>query len=520
MLDEEQSSTLNRFLFQAKERIIMDFSSRFSRRTFVKTAVTTAEVATLGGVLAACGAASGAGGSSASTVTLTYWDWYVSQAPWVDNEIKLFQQAHPDIKIKKTTQGTENYDNLYALAFKSHNAPDVAMIPQKPKTNIQVSQGWFLPVDKWANDAWKARFPAGVLHEGTNTFNGKLYSAPLAGTSPWVQLYINNKVFRDAGLVNGDGSVKLPKTWDDVTHFAETITKKSGGQVYGLAFGNSAFNLLQWWMQVFILGAGSPGGAYDLDRRVGKYTYGTDRNYTDFLTLFKEWKTRGYFYPNSMSISDEVARAYFERGKFGMTVGGVWNQAEWTQHNFTDYSLTTLISPTETPKGYFPVTPGSNGNGVFVGISAQTKHPDAAWAWFDWLYSVEAGKRWVQMGEDISIFPQNNDPAQVKFKPFAQFVGLSKLTMNEPDPNVRNPQTANVELQAVKPDMGDIMAGFYTGQIANIQSALSDLAARMQKAQDDAIKQAQQKGYKVSAADYTFPDWDLTKPYVTKPAQS
>jgi len=226
----------------------MDFSSRFSRRTFVKTAAMTAEAATLGGALAACSAASGAGGTSSSTVTLTYWDWYVSQAPWVDNEIKLFQQAHPDIKIKKTTQGTENYDNLYALAFKSHNAPDVAMIPQKPKTNIQVSQ--------------------------------------------------------------------------------------------------------------------------------------------------------------------------------------------------------------------------------------------------------------------------------VKFKPFAQFVGLSKLTMNEPDPNVRNLQTANVELQAVKPDMGDIMAGFYTGQIANIQSALSDLAARMQKAQDDAIKQAQQKGYKVSAADYTFPDWDLTKPYVTKPAQS
>jgi ABC-type glycerol-3-phosphate transport system substrate-binding protein len=134
---QSNQGTLNRFLVQAKERIIMDFSSRFSRRNFVKTAVTTAEAATPGGVLAVCGAAAGTGDTLASTVTIMYWDWFVSQAPRVDNEIKFFQQAHPDIKIKKNTQGTENYDNLYALAFKSHNAPDVAMIPQKPKTNIQ-----------------------------------------------------------------------------------------------------------------------------------------------------------------------------------------------------------------------------------------------------------------------------------------------------------------------------------------------------------------------------------------------
>ena len=308
----------------------------------------------------------------------------------------------------------------------------------------------------------------------------------------------------------------LPKTWDDVTHFAERITNKSGGQIYGLGFGNSAFSLLEWWMTVFILGAGSPGGAYNMDARVGKFTFGTDRNYTDFLNLFKEWKTKGYFYPDSMSTSDELARAYFARGKFGMTVGGVWNQGGWTTLKFTDYSLTTLVSPTETLKGYFSVNPG----GTYFAISSQTKHPDEAWAWFDWLYSVDAGKRWVQWGEDVSIFPQNNNPAQLKFKPFAQYVGLSKLALNGPDSSVRNPQTANVQVQAVTPSMGDVMAGYYTGQISDIQTSLSDLAARMQKAQDDGIKQAQQQGFKVSLNDYIFPDWNLTKPYITRAGQS
>ncbi len=435
----------------------MDFSSRFNRRSFMKTAATTAGAATLGGALAACGSASGAGGSSSGTITLNYWDYFVSQAPWVDNEIKLFQQAHPNIKIKKTTQ-----------------------LNSSPNVNIQVADGWFLPLDKWADSAWKSRFPQGTFHEGNNVFNGKIYSAPISGAAPWLQLYINNKVFRDAGLVNGDGSVKIPKTWDDVTHFSETITKKSNGQVYGLSFGNSGGSQFQWYTHVFTLGAGAVGGAYTMDYRVGKYTYATDRTYYDFTTLMKEWKARGYFYPNVVSISDEVNRAFFERGKFGMTIGGVWNQAEWTTHNFTDYSLTTLISPTETPKAYFPTSPG----GVLWSIPAQTKHPEEAWLWLDWLYSVDAGKRWTQVY------------------------------------NIRNPQTSHVEVDAVKPNLDDVLAGYFTGQIKDLQAALSDIQARMQKAQDDAVKTAQQKGYKVSPNDYIFTDWDPTKPYTTKSAQS
>ncbi len=493
----------------------MDLSSRFTRRDFVKSAAATAGAATLGGTLAACGSG-GSGGSSSGTITLNYWDYFVSQAPWVDNEIKLFEKAHPNIKIKKTTQLNSSYANLYALAVKSKNTPDVAMIPPQPNFNIQVADGWFLPVDKWAA-SWKAEFPEGTFHEGNNVFNGKTYSAPISSAAPWLQIYVHNKIFRDAGLVNSDGSVKLPKTWDDVTHFSEAITKKSGGQVYGLGFGNSGGSLFQWFTHVFTLGAGAVGGGYTMDYRVGKYTYATDRNYADFITLMKEWKTKGYMYPNAVSVSDEVSRAYFERGKFGMTIGGVWNQAEWSQHNFTDYSLTTLISPTETPKGYFPTSPG----GTLWAIPAATKHPEESWLWFNWLYSVDAGKRWTQQfNEDLSAFPQNNDPAQIKFKPFAQFVGLADLAKPAPDPNIRNPETAHVEVQAVKPNLDDVIAGYYTGQIKDLQAALSDIQARMQKAQDDGVKTAQQKGYKVSPNDYIFTDWDPTKPYITKPASS
>ncbi len=482
-----------------------------SRRHFLQAAVTTAGAATLGNALAACGSAS----SSGSTVTINHWDLWVSQGPWLNNEIKLFQQAHPNIKINKTTKVTDTYSNLLSLAVQSNNQPDFFMLPSTPKLNDMVARGWTMPLDKWANASWRAQFPPSSFFEGNNMFNGKLYSSPFSGQNgSWLQLYIHNGVFKQAGIVNADGSVKIPQTWDDVTAAADAISKKIGGSTYGMGFGNGQNFILAWWLEIFTRGAGSGAStnATFQDYRTGKWGFGTNRAYMDFIQLLLDWKKKGYIYPNSMSSSDEEARAFFERGKFGMTVGGVWNQVEWSQHNFTDYSLTTLPSPSTTRQGYFY----NQGGGATWAISGKTKHPEEAWAWFNWLHSPDTGKRWVQAGEDISTFPQDNNPAYVKFKPFSEYVAASKLNLLCPDPTKRNPQTAFVVQNAVSPDINDVIAGIYTGQIGNPQSALSALGDRYLAELNKGIAQAQKQGHKVSFNDFVFPDWDLTKPYNMK----
>ncbi|GCE45641.1 ABC-type glycerol-3-phosphate transport system substrate-binding protein [Thermosporothrix hazakensis] len=489
-------------------------NKRFNRRNFMQAAGATVGAASLGGLLAACG---GGGAGASDQVTVTFWDWWVTQAPWVDNEIKLFEKAHPKIKIKKTTQATAQYENLLNLAAKNGNLPDVfGLKTGTTKYPDMVKKGWLLPLDKWADDKWRKRFPEGYFREGGNIQQGKLYSAPLMGPAPWVQLYVHNSIFKDAGLTNPDGSVKLPKTWDDVTHAAEAIVKKSGGKVYGLGFGNNGFDFIPWWADVFLYGAGSPGASNGLDYRTGKYVYSSDRNYEDFLSLFLEWKKRGYIYPSSLSISDEISRVHFTQGKFGMIVGGVWNQGGWDKQKFTDYSLTTLISPTETPKGYFYHTPGNIDDSIQISISNKTKHPDEAWAWFEWIYSPEAGQRWVEMREGVSIYPENNKKENVKDPRFGQFIELTKLTIPGPNPSVRNPACSSVTMDPVKPNFGETCTGLYTGQLGNVKTALSELEDKMNQEFAKAIKRAQDQGLKVSEKDYVFSDWDITKPYYMK----
>jgi ABC-type glycerol-3-phosphate transport system substrate-binding protein len=490
-------------------------SSELSRRSFLRGTATLAGVAAVGGLAAACSTSS----SSSKAGQVNYWDSFVSQAPWVDNEIKLFEQAHRDIKIKKTTQVSDKYADLVSLAFRSNSAPDMFMLPKSPTFPEQVSDGWLMPLDKWATDSWKSRFPSDSFTEGINVVGGKTYSAPFNGAGPSLQLYIHNGVFKNAGLTNPDGSVKMPQTWDDISNAAATIKSRSGGKVYGLGFGNAQNVILEWWADILVRGAGSPGGMASagvdsMDYRVGRWTYDTDRNYADAVALILEWKKNGYFYPSSMSISDEQARAFFEQGKFGMTIGGVWNQAEWTGHKFTDYSLMTLPSPDGAPKALYYGPPG----GTFVAINAKTKNADQAFAWFDWIHSKEAADRWVAMGEGLSIYPDANNASKVKFKPFADYVSMSKFAIVGPQPNIKNPDAGKVTLANVKPDHNDVLAGLYTGQLKNVQDALSGLAGRRNKALADGIKAATAQGAKVSMADFTFPDWDISKPYETKPA--
>lgn len=498
------------------------FTMQTSRRSLLKAGLAGAGVLGFGALLGACSPAAstpsattgGATGGAQLTGTVKHWDWFVSQEPWVEAEIDLFGKAHPGLTVERTVTQTDAYPDLVALSARSNDLPDVLMIPNTPEFNEQVSNGWFRELNGLATDEWIRSFPAYSFVEGFNVFDGKLYSAPWSGRGPSLLIFINNQVFRDAGLVNADGSIQVPKTWDDVSNAASVIQQKSGGSVYGLGCGNAAGITLFHWMSPFLFPAGSPGALdyYGQDLRTGLFSFSTDPNYLEWLTMMKEWMDKEYFHPDTLTWDDEMARANFATGAFGMIVGGWWNILPWqSDYNFTDYSVVSLIGPEETPKGYWQASIG----GQQLALSKDVSNPEAAFEWFKWWYSVDAGKRAVQnylLG--LSIHPDANDASGVDVKPFGEYVATAPTALVAPTPAVRNPECAKVARPAITPSISDIITGVMTGQIPDIKGALTALDDASNQAWEKAIADAVASGAKVTFDDFVFADWDLTTDYI------
>src|SRR5215831_2426844 len=203
------------------------WTDSISRRELLRIAAALGGSATAAALVDACSTGQSSQPSKTSAggpvVTIEHWDYWVSQAPYINNEIKLFEAANPGIKVKRTVNATTTYDQLFSLAQRSGNLPDTFITALSIPLNDQAAKGWLQPLNKWATGTWQRQFPPFSFVEGSNTFGGKIYSAPFSGNSPFLQLYVNTKVFKNAGLTNKDGSVKMPKTWDDVTRAADTI---------------------------------------------------------------------------------------------------------------------------------------------------------------------------------------------------------------------------------------------------------------------------------------------------------
>ncbi len=532
----------------------MSEHKRLSRRAFVKkSAVLGISTAGIGGLLAACGdntptnpattgststtsaATTTAAGatttvsaattvaSAGKTVEINHWDWFVASGPVLDNEIKLFQQANPGIVVKRTNNVKDNYDNLFGLAEKGGNAPDVFAIPSNPSFAEQLASGRLADLTKFPDwETFKKTFPDPNQNfaEGTNTVDGKTYSAPLGATNDgmWIMLWVNTKVFKDAGLVDATGNAKLPTSAEDILAACEAIKTKSGGKVYGYGFAGKS-DVWHWTTYLGSLSgnldamSGAEGG---FDSRTGKFVFSSNPIYKESVNLLLQMRDKGYILPDSTTIDDEAIRVLFVQGRFGMYLNGGWvvGSLKKIDPNFKDFvPVQVPLLATAEPKSYFYTSPG----GFTYAISAKSKNPDAAWRWFKWLHTPEVGKRILQSGNGASVFPEANKPELLDDPVQRQLLVLGpKYSRVGPQPVLRNPNVGKVQTTKINPDLKQVIQGVYTGQITNLDQALKDLDAAKQKAFEQGIADANAAGAKVSLQDFVFSDWNPTQNYLTR----
>ena len=444
----------------------------------------------------------------------------------MDEIIAAFEAEHPDITIEKNTIGGGPYNESLNLALQGGSGPDVFVIPTvsgSVDTGFReyLDLGYLYNLSQFEDvDDFMASFPNPEIDfvEGNNLINGELYTAPFNGPQrPWLQLYVNTNLYEQAGLVDENGEPQLPTTWGEFMENSRVIAENT--DAYGTGFSMQQPWAAGWWYRVCNYSAvpfdGSVGA---FDFRTGEYTYASNDCYKTVLNDLVTMVDEDLIYPDtlSLSIDDEGARAAFAEDRFAHLVGGEWVIGGWaeTHPDFEGYTATHLPFPQAEPQGYFESLIG----GQWFAINPETDVAEAAWEFFKFLHSPEAGDIWAQGGNGLVLNTPQPYEQYAENDAFAYIFNSTDMVRTFPNPAVRTPALARVQATLVGPSPDDLLVGILSGQISDVDAALGDLNQRKTQALELGVSDAQAAGADVSLEDYLFPDWNPAEDYLTEPA--
>lgn len=161
-----------------------------------------------------------------SPITLEFWTHEdAARAELEDKWIKEFQEIHPNVTVNVTRQGAEGLRDLVQTAFAANEGPSFFNLPIENEFQY-IEAGRVAPCDYKTlgfNDAADLldHYQDGMID--AVVYDGDVYGLPLELTN-W-SIYLNKKVFRDAGL---DPETDYPKTWEDMVEVSKKIIIRDG----------------------------------------------------------------------------------------------------------------------------------------------------------------------------------------------------------------------------------------------------------------------------------------------------
>lgn len=182
------------------------------------------------GMMAGCSNSAKKTDDSGKTV-ITIGGWPKEKDPNLEAYNKLredFMKKYPDIEIKTDDWGWDKSGFLTKAA--ANQLPDMFITAYTEISNI-VKTGYAQDITsamekygytKYINDSVK-----GIISK-----DGKIYAVP--EDAYIMGLFMNVKLFKQAGLVNEDGTLKAPKTWEELAQTAKIIHDKTGAAGYAI----------------------------------------------------------------------------------------------------------------------------------------------------------------------------------------------------------------------------------------------------------------------------------------------
>ncbi|MCI5972244.1 MAG: extracellular solute-binding protein [Anaerococcus sp.] len=321
--------------------------------------------------------------SADGRVVIEFFNQKKEMVDTLEEIVKDFEKENPDIKVNMTS--VPDAGTVLKTRMLAGDSPDIVNIyPQNMDFKEWAKAGYF-------KDLSGASYLDNIVndYEEKYAIDGKIYNVPLSAN--FYCIYYNKTKFDELGL-------KVPETWEEFEKLVEDI--KAKGEVPFAVAGSEGWTLNGYHQLSLINITGSDEAANDYLRysdvnsiNENDETLVKDSEYLDLLAdkgnAQKNWEGASY--------NDSVVAYATEKSL--MLAGGSWVLAAISQQN-PEFEVATFAFP-GVNKGE-EVTVGAGD--LALSISENTKHPDEAERFLEYMTSKEAMQKYYDVdGSPVAV---------------------------------------------------------------------------------------------------------------------
>lgn len=323
------------------------------------------------------------------TIFVHVWDQFgykgmTAGAPAMEKVVNEYMKLHPNVKISRTFYDPIAMREIYLLAIKAGEEPDLAYTwPQGAVMGKLAGAGELYPMTEMAKEfGWFEKLTD--LAISYCSYKGDLYAYPFE--QDYFGLYYNKDLFNELGL-------EVPRSYEDLLKLRQ---KAQDAGYATLAFGNremwEATNVLS---MLFALVAGKEKEE-ELFFGDAKWT---DSEFVEAAQTFRDWADQGFFPAGFNSLTCGERISYFSRGKALMELGGSW---VIEPHFEMDFDVGVIMFP-QIKKNLPQATMQGVGSGWQISADAPLKVQKEAARFLDLLDSEQFMKIWIEEGKVVPI---------------------------------------------------------------------------------------------------------------------
>lgn len=307
-------------------------------------------------------------------VRYAFWD--AVQQPYLEKCVAEFNKVYPDITITLEPNTWDEYWTKLEAGATGGSIADVFWM-NGPNITKYVNGDILMPIDDYLKNSSldTKNYPSGLVE--MYNIDGAQYALPKDFDT--IGVWYNKALFDEAG-------VEYPTddwTWEDMAKKAEELTK-ADGSVYGIG--------APYDTQV---------GIYNTIPACGGYVISDDKKTSGYelpetqagIQCWVDLQEAGVS-PSAASLQETAAGVQFLSGRLAMCWGGSWMVAQ-----VMDSDIKDTVDVVELPSinGKKATVIHGLGNCIYK----DTKNPEAAWAWVEFLAGEKANVLSAETGAAI-----------------------------------------------------------------------------------------------------------------------